>query len=155
MKGMNSYCVLWRNILGSRHPDDLSSQEDKAFRKHLGSCSDCRTMLAEFEQGIVLLMGEALLPKGSLPDWDEVVIKHAMGQALSSPAPINPQEVSAAVARVVSPSTILEKIFDIQEVKTTRILKEKVEQFVEAWPLLSEVVGGRSLSRRKGGSIAT
>jgi hypothetical protein len=155
MKDMHGYCMLWRNILRNRHPDDLSSQDYKAFRKHLGSCSDCRTMLAGSEQGIVLLMGEALLPKGSLPGWDEIARKSAAEQALSFSVPIDPQEVSAAVARVASPSTILEKIFDIQEVKTTRILKEKAEQFIEAWPLLSEVVGGRSLSHRKGGSIAT
>jgi hypothetical protein len=151
MKGINSYCALWRNILGNRHPDGLSSQEDKAFREHLVSCSDCRSMLAASEQGIMLLMDEALLPKGSLPDWDEVVIKRAMEPALSSPVPMNPKEVSAAVARTVSPNAILDKIFDIQEVKTTRILKEKAEQFIEAWPLLSEVVGGRSLRVGKGG----
>jgi len=151
MKDKSDYCVLWRNILRNRYPDDLSSQDEKTFRKHVRSCPDCREMLAASEQGIVLLMDEALLPVGFLPGWDEIVIKHAKEQALSSPASIDPQEVSMAVARTVSGSIILEKIFDIQEVKTTRILKEKTEQFIEAWPLLSEVVGGRSLRAAKRG----
>src|SRR5882724_5661591 len=94
MKDMSGYCALWRNILGNRYPDDLSSQEHNAFRKHLGSCPDCRAMLAASEQGIVLLMDEALLPKGPLPDWDEVVRRHAEEWVLSFSEPIDLKEVS-------------------------------------------------------------
>ena len=148
MKDMSGYCARWRNILGNRHPDDLSSQEYKAFLKHLEFCPACMAMLA---REIDPLVNGLLLPERPLPEWYEIVIKHATEQALSFSEPIDPQEVSMAVARTVSPSAILDKIFDIQEVKTRRILKEKAEQFIEAWPLLSEVVGGRSLRVGKGG----
>jgi len=120
---------------------------DEAVRRH------AEEWVLSFSEPIDLkeVSTEALLPKKLLPDWDEAVRRHAEEWVLSFSVPSYSQEVSMALARTVSPNTILEKIFDIQEVKTTHILKEKAEQFIEVWPLLGEVVGGRSLLRRKRG----
>ncbi len=130
MKETDGYCAIWKSVLAHKHPDELSPPERKAFDRHLVFCSDCSAVLAE-EQEMILLVHKALSPKKSLPSWDELVRAYTDSHSLSLPQ-----------RRMRATISFATRIFDIEEIKTTYILKENREQFIDGWPPLFSKVGG-------------
>lgn len=42
-------CPQWAALLAARHPDDLTSDEQRALRRHVATCPACAAVLAEYD----------------------------------------------------------------------------------------------------------